>query len=281
MSGVVEMDRLESRLRNAGPRVRELIERVPLQSTPPLPPEWMRYEMLERLEVLGQAGIGAGARILEVGSGAHALATVPLAHVAGPSGRVIAAERSRWAQFRGVVASCGVGDRIRPVACDARRLPLRDDCVDWATCIHAVRSLRGEENIVRIIGEMLRVAPRLFVAESLPLARTDAQRAHLAMYDLRQDVFFAASGTRDDLRYDRLELLVSYVERAGGVVERTATMDVDLPHWLAYFPRALVESARPGVAREPLLRRWDEAAELLRKFGEDHPPVGIVVARRA
>lgn len=275
------MTRFAARLQSTEPSVRDLIRGVPLQSNPPMPPDWVRCEMLERFEVLSRAGIEAGDTILEVGSGAHALATIPLAYLAGPSGRVVAAERSRWTQFRTLVSQSGIGDRIWPIGCDARRLPLRDDGVDLAACIHGVRSFRGEENTVRIFHEMLRVSPRLFVAESLPIARTDAQRAHLAMYNLRHEVFGAISGTPDDLPYYPVDRLASLAIHAGGNVEATLTLDVDLPHSLAYFPRSLVENVPDGEVRQELLRRWDEAVESLRRFGEDHPPVGVVVARRA
>jgi len=236
--------------------------------------------MLERLEVLERAGVEAGTSVLEVGSGAHALATVPLAHMVGSSGRVLAIERSRWGQFRDLVMQSGLRDRIRPVACDARWLPLRDDSVDLAVCVHGIRSLGGEESIVRILREMLRVSPRLFIAESLPIARTSAQRSHLAMYDLRHDVFFATSGRRDDLPYASLDRLASLTDRAGGIVDASEALEVNLPHSLAYFPRSLVEAIPAGEVREDLLRRWDEAAENVGKYGEDHPPVGFVLAHR-
>lgn len=134
---------------------------------------------------------------------------------------------------------------------------------------------------MQVIREMLRVSPRVFLAESLPIARTSAQRAHLAMYDLREEVFAATTGSRDDLHYSPLDGLASLVERAGGVVVNTEVLDVDLPHFLAYFPRALVEGIPAGVLREDLLRRWDAANAMREKYGEDHPPVGIVTARRS
>jgi len=274
------MERFESRLRSAEPSVRDLLDRIPLQSNRPLPAEWVRCEMLERFEVLRVAGVEAGASILEVGSGAHALATVPLAHMAGSSGSVLAAERSRWGQFREIVTQSRLGDRIYPVVCDARRLPLGDDCVDLAACVHGIRSLRGEENIVRILGEMIRVSPRIFIAESLPIARTNAQIAHLAMYDLRREVFWATSGQWDDLPYAPLDRLSTLATRAGAVVDATKTLEVDLPHSLAYFPRSFVEAIPTGEIRQDLLQRWDAAMEMIRTYGEDHPPVGIVVAHR-
>jgi len=41
-----------------------------------------------------------------------------------------------------------------------------------------------------------------------------------------------------------------------------------------------VEAIPAGEVREDLLRRWDEAAENVGKYGEDHPPVGFVLAHR-
>ena len=274
------MDRFEARLRTAEPGIRELIARVPLLPTPPFPAEWLRCEMLERLDVLRRAPLEHARTVLEVGSGAHAISTIPLAHLVGPEGRVVAGERSRWGKFLAIVAGSGLGNRIHPVACDALRLPLCDNSADLAVCVHGLRSLQGEERSVRVVREMLRAAPRVFLAESLPIARTNAQSAHLAMYNLREDAFLAASGTTDDLRYAPLERIVSLAERAGGSVEVTETLQVDLPHFLAGFPRTLVEGVRPGDLRERLLQRWDEADRMRRRYGEDHPPVGIVIARR-
>jgi len=275
------MARFETQLQAAEPEFRELIGRIPLQATPPLPPEWLRCEMLERHEVLRRAPEIAGSTVLEVGSGSHAIATVPLASRGGRAGRVVAVERSRWNQFRPVVAASGLGERIWPVAGDARWLPLRSDVADLAVCIHGIRSLGEKGSLVEVLREMLRVSRRVFLAESLPIARTDGQRAHLAMYDLREDVFSALSGSRDDLRYAPLDQLVSWVEAAGGIVERAETLEVDLPHFLAYFPRAMVEAIPEADPREDLLRRWDVAEELRKRFGEDHPPVGIITANRA
>ncbi|HTS33454.1 MAG TPA: class I SAM-dependent methyltransferase [Thermoplasmata archaeon] len=275
------MERFETRLRATEPGFRELLGRIQLQATPPLPPDWLRWEMLERDAVLRRASLAAGSTVLEIGSGPHAIATVPLAYRAGRAGRLVAVELSRWGQFRGIVASGGMQDRIRPLVADARRLPLRGDSAELAVCLHGIRSLHGEEAMVRTFREMLRASPRIFLAESLPIARTEGQRAHLMMYELREDVFSSTMGSRDDLHYLPLDRLASLVESAGGVVEKTETLEVDLPHFLAYFPRSLVESIPQGTRREELLRRWDEADRVRRQYGEDHPPVGIVIARRS
>jgi hypothetical protein len=94
-------------------------------------------------------------------------------------------------------------------------------------------------------------------------------------------VFFAAGGRRDDLKYRPLERLATLVESAGGTVRSARAVDVDLPHYLARFPRALIEGLPAGDRRRELLRRWDAADAQLARSGEDHPPVGIVVAERS
>jgi hypothetical protein len=274
------MNRFESQLRTAGPVFAALIRNIPLQNGPPLPPDWLRVEMLERFQVLRQAGIEPGSNVLEVGSGGHAITTVPLAFEIGSAGRVIAGERSRWNHFKEVVSASGLAPRIQLLKCDARRLPLGNNSVALSLCVHGIRSLGDQENLVAIFREMFRVSSRVFLAESLPIAKTDAQRAHLAMYDLRHEVFEAAYGHLDDLPYLPLDSLSRLVEQAGGSVGKSLVLEIDLPHALAHFPRSLVESVPNANSRQDLLRRWDEADSQGQRHGTDHPPVGIVEATR-
>ena len=256
------------------------MRRVPEQATPPLPPDWLRCEMLERFRVLAEARISPAARVLEVGSGPHAITTVPLAHLVGRDGAVIAAERERWTHFRELVQVTGVQDRVSPVKCDARRLPVRSGSLDAAACVHGIRSLGGDEALVEVLREMVRVAADVFIAESIPEARSEAQKAHLAMYDLRSEVFEAATGRPDDRHYLPLSRLRELVEAAGGRVRESKVLDVDLPHALAYFPRSYVEQIPDQARRKELLERWEDANHLVEVHGADHPPVGVVRASR-
>ena len=63
------MGRLEEQLGMATPAVVRLVEKVPLQDTPPLPPDWPRCEVQERSQVVRHAGITVGSTVLEIGSG--------------------------------------------------------------------------------------------------------------------------------------------------------------------------------------------------------------------
>ncbi|HZY69375.1 MAG TPA: methyltransferase domain-containing protein [Thermoplasmata archaeon] len=157
--------------------------------------------MVERQLVLSTAHLTFGSRVLEVGSGGHAIATVPLAHALGPGGRVVAVERGRWGRFRAIVRDARLEGRVRAVQGDARRLPLPANSVDVALCVHGLRSLGSEADPVRTVREMLRVAPWVFLAESLPVAHTAAQRAHLTFYGLRAEMLRARTRRADDRPY--------------------------------------------------------------------------------
>ncbi len=234
--------------------------------------------MRERFRVLAAAPLRRGSRALEIGSGPHAISTVPLAHRVGRHGLVVAAERSRWTHFREVIDATGVGAAIAPVQCDARRLPFPDASFDLACCVHGVRSLGTDAEVIQVVREMLRVAGVVFVAESLPDAPTDAVRAHQAMYGLRSEVFEATTGRADDHPYRSLSGLVRLVEAAQGHVLDSKVLPMRLPHALAFFPRSWVERVPEATRRAELLARWDAADQLARRHGTDHPPVGVVIA---
>ena len=256
---------------------KDVLSKIPLRNEPPLPSDWLHTEMLERFRVLRFAPLKEGMNVLEIGCGAHALTTVPLAYLVGETGRVVAVDRSRWRFFEKVTSSAGVKHRIIPLKVDARELPFPFKAFDLAVLIHGIRSLKGEETMIKIISEMLRVSERIFIAESLPIANNERQRAHLELYNLREDIFEALFGENDDLHYPTLEKLHELVERAGGRIIRSGTFEPKLPHYLAYIPREYVERVEDERKRAELLKRWDNAYGKW-KEGAEHPPVGWLLA---
>ncbi|WP_457752617.1 class I SAM-dependent methyltransferase [Thermococcus sp.] len=257
----------------------EILSRIPLRNEPPLPNNWLHLEMLERFRLLQFAGIKEGMNILEIGCGAHAIATVPLAYMVGKTGRVIAVDLARWAYFEEIVKSAGLWKRVIPMKVDAQNLPFPFKSFDLAVLIHGIRSLRNEETIVKVISEMLRVADEIFIAETLPIAKTRGQEAHLEMYTLREEIFKALYGRKDDLHYFPLDKLIEFVEKAGGEIKEYGTFEPNLPHFLAYIPREYIEKIRDTKKREKLLKKWENAYEKLQKYGEEHPPVGWIKAK--
>ncbi len=257
-----------------------VLRQIPPRTEPYLPSNWLHVEIRERFKVLSHAGISAGDRVLEVGSGAHAIATVPLAFLVGREGHVTAVEKERWDHFTQVVSASGLKGRVSPLGCDAQFLPVHSKPFDIAVIVHGMRSMRNEQTIVRILSEMLRVASRVFVAESLPVARNKAQVAHLEMYNLREEIFEAALGAKDDLHYFEFRKLIEMVERAGCGVTRSMILDVELPHYLAFIPRECVERIRDPGKRDDILGRWQKADKSVKEHGAEHPPVAIISAER-
>ncbi|NJE61722.1 class I SAM-dependent methyltransferase [Thermococcus sp. 21S7] len=257
---------------------KEVLSKIPPRNEPPLPSDWLHTEMLERFRVIGFAPIKEGMNVLEVGCGAHALTTVPLAYLVGETGRVVSIDRSRWRFFEEVTSSAGLKHRIIPLKTDARELPFPFKTFDLAVLVHGIRSLKSEETMVKVISEMLRVSEEVFIAESLPTANNERQRAHLELYNLREEIFEALFGEKDDLHYPTLEKLHELVEEAGGEIIKSGTFESGLPHYLAYIPREYVGRIKDERKRTELLRRWDAAYEKWKK-GAEHPPVGWLVAR--
>ncbi|NJE84917.1 class I SAM-dependent methyltransferase [Thermococcus sp. CX2] len=258
---------------------KDVLSRIPLRDEPPLPQNWLHLEMIERFRVLRFAPIKPGMNVLEIGCGAHALTTVPLAYLVGETGRVVAVDLSRWRFFGEVTSSTGMKHRIIPLKVDAKELPFPFKAFDLAVLVHGVRSLKNEETMVTVFSEMLRVANRVFIAESLPIANSERQRAHLELYNLREDIFEALFGEKDDLHYLPLERLKELVETAGGEIIESGTFEPGLPHYLAYIPREYVEQIKDGKKRAELLKRWDRAYEKW-KAGAEHPPVGWILAEK-
>jgi len=160
---------------------------------------------------------------------------------------------------------------------DARELPFPFKAFNLAVLVHGIRSLKNEETIVKVISEILRVSERIFIAESLPIANNEGQRAHLELYNRRQEIFEALFGEKDDLHYFPLEKLEEFVERAGGSIVESGVFEPNLPHYLAYIPQEYVAQIKDEKKRTELLERWDRAYEKWRN-GAEHPPVGWLVA---
>ena len=258
---------------------KDVLSKIPPRNEPPLPKGWLHIEMLERFRVLRFAPIREGMTILEVGCGAHAITTVPLAYLVGKTGHVVAIDIARWYFFEEITSSAGLRHRIIPLKVDAGELPFPFKTFDLAVLVHGVRSLKSEETMVKVFTEMLRVAEKVFIAETLPIAKNQAQEAHLEMYNLREEIFEALFGEKDDLHYLPLERLKGLIEEAGGRIIESGVFEPNLPHYLAYIPREYVAQIKDGKKRVELLEQWDKAHEKWKR-GAEHPPVGWIIARK-
>ena len=263
-------------LRRMDPELRKALKSMPsYQPHPRLPSDWFQWQVAERYTVLKYAELIDGANVLEVGCGPQAIATIPLAVLVGERGRVVALDRGRWGDFWKLLKTSGFEKRVIPVQEDARSLPFPRSCFDLVVCVHGIRSFENREAVIKAVKEMLRVSrERIFLAESSPVGRNMAQKAHLAMYNLRRPVFVALGRELEgDMPYFPPKELENIVKEAGAAKIDVRLVDVNMPHHLAWFPIEIIEKIRDKKVRNDLKRKWREALRMMEKHGEEHPPV--------
>lgn len=258
---------------------------MPLVEMPPktqLPPDFPRWEILERYKIVKHTRIAKGSTILEVCCGPQAFATTALALAVGPTGKVIATDNmANWdsnawnTKFRATLKRVKLNERVIPLVADARKSPFPYGCFDLATCIHGVRSFEDRSAIVTALREMLRVTKkRIFVAETSPHPENKAQKAHLAMYNLRRPVFVALNKKHyGDIHYLEEKELKALAKEAGASKVETKLVRVRQPHHLAFFPTSMINGVPDEKQKLRLKAKWFEAVKLLEKYGEEHPPV--------
>lgn len=268
-------------LKEMPPQLLTVLERIGnYQPDPRLPSDWYQWQIAERHLILENTKVECGSNVLEIGCGPQAIATVPLAFLAGEKGKVVALDRGRWGDFWRLVIKSGLKDRVIPIQHDARKLPFPYSCFDLSVCIHGVRSFENREACVEAIREMLRVTKeRIFVAESSPIARNKAQKAHLTMYNLRRP-FFLATGHPEagDIPYFSQKDLEAIVKEAGAAKIDSKLVEVNMPHHLARFPPELLDRIKNNAKRESLRTKYRKAEKMLDKHGEEHPPVIVINA---
>ncbi len=266
-------------LKDLDPEYRKILKRIPKKSMHPrLPSDWLHWQVLERFAVLKYADIHEGMTILEVGCGPHAIATMALAALVGEKGRVLALDIGRWKDFWIIAKESSIAFRIIPIQEDARELPFPFPCFDLVTCVHGVRSFDSRESILKVMKEMLRVTKeRIFIAESSPIAKTKAQEAHLAMYNLRHSIFSALGHPEyGGIHYLTPEELRTIAKEAGAKKIVMDIIDVRMPHHLAYLPLDYIRRIKNKTIREDLEKKWHQALRMLDEYGEEHPPVILI-----
>ncbi len=255
---------------------REVIRRIPPQDKHAPHPYWVHNELIERYLVLKDIDVKKGMKILDIGCGADALTSIVLAYFVGEEGIVVSVDRARWSRFERMVSYVQYQDRIIPLKLDASELPIPYRSFDLAVIVHGIRSMGENEEIEVILRELRRVASKIIIAESLPIAYNPAQQAHLDMYNLREPVFEAVFGKRDDFNYRTEEELTKIVESSGGKNIKSKIINFDLAHYLAFFPKEIIKKIKNEQLRNKYLKKWREAYTQLQEVGEAHPPVCII-----
>ncbi|MHA1801867.1 MAG: class I SAM-dependent methyltransferase [Candidatus Heimdallarchaeaceae archaeon] len=271
-------EELNKRINAVSESFKQIIQIIPPRGKDEPAPYWLHSELLERYKIVSKIDIQTGMNVLEIGCGPHALTSIVLAHLVKPNGRVVAIDRSRWTFVQELLTTTDLKQYIIPIALDATNLPIPYKSFDLSVIVHGIRNMGDNTTLITILKEMLRVSSRIVIAESLPIAKTEAQKAHIEMYNLREEIFEAISGRKDDRHYRPLSGLVELVKLAGGKNIKSEVVDLDMPHYLATLPRQYLEQIPDKTKRAELLERWLISHQKIDKHGEEHPTVGIVQA---
>lgn len=117
-----------------------------------------------------------------------------------------------WRNFRMSLRELGLFDRVLGVKSDARRVPFKSSSFTVAATVHAIRNFQNKLCIETVLREMKRVVVKggsVILVESLPVARTKAQEAHLQMFRCK------AKYTSGELNYLPNEELLEMLQKVG------------------------------------------------------------------
>ena len=182
-----------------------------------------------------------------------------------------------WRNFNTSIHELSLVDKVLGVKSDARRLPFRSCSFSVAATVHAIRNFKDDLSIETAIKEMKRVVVNggsVIVVESLPIARTKAQEAHLQMFRCK------VKYTSGELDYLPEEKIVGMFEKVG--FKRIEVKELDY-NWSAAPPLFWIDYYLPSLPdseREEAKGAWNKAMKMFCKWGEVSPPALLVKATK-
>jgi demethylmenaquinone methyltransferase/2-methoxy-6-polyprenyl-1,4-benzoquinol methylase len=126
-----------------------------------------RFQEPEARRIIGELGLPAGSRGLDVGCGVG-LYALWLAEAVGPAGRVVAIEPepAKVEAARACVGGEAAGVRIQFEPGDGTAIPLPDGSVDWIWCGDVLHHIVDTERALREFVRVVRPGGRIIVKES-------------------------------------------------------------------------------------------------------------------
>lgn len=176
---------------------------------------------------------------------------------------------SWWRNFNTCMNELNLCDRVSGVKSDAERLPFRSSSFTVAAAVHSIRNFRSYCSVKAALKEMKRVVAkggRVIIVESLPVARTKAQESHLLMFKCKTKY------TLGELDYLPEEKVAEMFQKTG--FQRINIKRLDY-NWSATPPLFCIDNhltSLPESEREKAKEEYNEAASMIRKWGEVSPP---------
>jgi SAM-dependent methyltransferase len=126
-----------------------------------------RFQEREARRIIGELGLSAGSRGLDVGCGVG-LYALWLAEAVGPGGRVVAIEPdlAKVEAARALVGGDAASGRLEFQRGDGTAIPLADGSLDWVWCGDVLHHIVDTEKALREFVRVVRPGGRVIVKES-------------------------------------------------------------------------------------------------------------------
>jgi len=180
-----------------------------------------------------------------------------------------------WRNFRISIRELNLSNKVLGVRSDARSLPFNNSSFTKAVAVHSIRNFPNKNSIERAIGEMKRVVTRkgnVIIVESLPIARTKAQEAHLQMFRCK------VKYTSGELDFLPEKELVEMFYRVGFSKIEVKQLNYNLSATPPFF--YLDSSSLADGEREEAKKAYDGAINMIKKWGDASPPAVFVKATK-
>ncbi len=180
-----------------------------------------------------------------------------------------------WKNFKESISELKLTHKIQSLKAHAQSIPLKDNSIDKAATVHAIRNFGNKQTIQNALHEMnrlLSIEGEMIIVENIPIARSKAQEAHLAMYECKCNY---SSG---DVYYFSQEELLEMFRSAGLKEISVEIVDYNLSATPPIFP--LDTSRLDKDQMEKAQKEYATAIDMIRKYGETSPPAIIIRAAK-
>jgi ubiquinone/menaquinone biosynthesis C-methylase UbiE len=174
-----------------------------------------------------------------------------------------------WRNFNTCMNELNLCERVSAIKSDAEHLPVRSSSFTVVAAVHSIRNFPNYLSIETALREMKRVAAkggRVIIVENLPVARTKAQESHLLMFKCK------VKCTSGELNYPSEVRIAKMFKKTGFRRIKIKTLSYN---WSATPPLFCIDNhltSLPESEREKAKEEYNEAADMIRKWGEVSPP---------
>ena len=182
-----------------------------------------------------------------------------------------------WKNFKTTMQELNLLKKVQGMRSNTRQLPFKEGSFTVVATVHSIRNFPNKQSIERAISEMKRVVVEggsVIVVENLPITRTKAQEAHLKMFK------YKVKYSSGELYYFSKRELLEMFRKAGFKNEdiEIKILNYNLSATPPLF--SLNTSILGEEKREHAQKEYNEAVEMIRKWGEASPLTILIKANK-